>query len=78
MTPQEIEQFFPTEADRQNLTKRTERLQQDVVSKVRKLVNGIPNATQAQKSKLARELVTANFDKDFADAVIEQLQLDEK
>ncbi len=78
MTPQEIEQFFPTEADRQNLTKRTERLQQDVVSKVRKLVNGIPNATQAQKSKLARELVTANFDKDFADAVIEQLQLDDK
>ncbi|MDE0315563.1 MAG: hypothetical protein OXM61_11715 [Candidatus Poribacteria bacterium] len=78
MTPQELDQFFPTEADRQNLTKRTERLQQDVVSKVRKLVNGIPNATQAQKSKLARELVNANFDKDFADAVIEQLQLDEK
>ena len=78
MTPQEIDQFFPTPTDRQRLTTRTERLQQDVVSKVRALVSEIPNATQAQKSKLARELVTANFDKDFAEAVLSELEKDEK
>ena len=76
MTPKEIEEYFPTQADRQNLTTRTERLQQDIVSKIRSLVSEIPNATQAQKSKLARELVTANFDKDFADAVITELEKD--
>ena len=76
MTPKELEEYFPTQADRQNLTTRTERLQQDVVSKIRSLVSEIPNATQAQKRKLARELVTKNFDKDFAEAVLTELEKD--
>ena len=42
------------------------------------LVSEIPNATQAQKSKVARELVTVNFDKDFADAVLSELENDNK
>ncbi len=78
LTEQEIEQYFPTAQEREQLKSRTKEAQEGVVSKVRKLVNEIPNATQAQKSKLARELVNKNFDKDFADAVIEQLQFDEK
>jgi len=77
-TPQEIDEYFPTPQERENLKSRTSEMQREVVSKIRKVVSEIPNATQAQKSKLARELVTANFDKDFAGAVIEQLQLDEK
>ena len=76
MTPQELDQFFPTPADRQRLTTRTERLQQDVVSKVRKIVSGVPNTNADQRRKLARELVTANFDKDFADAVLSELEKD--
>lgn len=78
LTPQELHQYFPTQEERQILKRRTSEMQKTVVSKIRKVVSEIPNATQAQKSKLARELVTANFDKDFADAVIEQLQLDQK
>ncbi len=77
-TPQEIDEYFLTPQERENLKSRTSEMQREVVSKIRKVVSEIPNATQAQKSKLARELVTANFDKDFADAVIEQLQLDKK
>lgn len=76
MTPQELDQFFPTPADRQRLTTRTERLQQDVVSKVRKIVSGVPNTNVDQRRKFARELVTANFDKDFADAVLSELEKD--
>ena len=74
MTPQKLDQFFPTPADRQGLTTRTERLQQDVVSKVRKIVSGVPNTNADQRRKLARELVTTNFDKDFADAVLTELE----
>ena len=77
-TRQEIDAYFPTPQERENLKSRTSEMQREVVSKIRKVVSEIPNATQAQKSNLARELVTINFDKDFADAVIEQLQLDEK
>ena len=77
-TSQEIDEYFPTPQERERLKSRTSEMQRAVVSKIRKVVSEIPNATQAQKSKLARELVTTNFDKDFADAVIEQLQLDEK
>ncbi|MDE0315156.1 MAG: hypothetical protein OXM61_09655, partial [Candidatus Poribacteria bacterium] len=77
-TPQEIDEYFQTPQERETLKSRTSEMQREVVSKIRKVVSEIPNATQTQKSKLARELVTANFDKDFADAVIEQLQLDQK
>ena len=78
LKPAELDQYFPTEQEQKMLKRRTSEMQRAVVSKIRTLVSEIPNATKVQKSKLARELVTANFDKDFADAVIEQLQLDEK
>ena len=73
---EELDKFFPTEQERENLKSRTSEMQRAVVSKIRKVVSEIPNATQAQKSKLARELVTANFDKDFADAVLSELEKD--
>jgi len=76
MSPEELNKFFPTEQERENLKSRTSEMQREVVSKIRKVVSEIPNATQAQKSKLARELVTANFDKDFADAVLSELEKD--
>ncbi len=76
LTTQELHQYFPTQEARQILKQRTSEMQKAVVSKIRKLVSEIPNATQAQKSKLARELVTKNFDKDFAEAVLSELKKD--
>ncbi len=76
MSPEELDKFFPTEQERENLKSRTSEMQRAVVSKIRKVVSEIPNATQAQKSKLARELVNANFDKDFAEAVLSELEKD--
>ncbi|MDE0317433.1 MAG: hypothetical protein OXM61_21360 [Candidatus Poribacteria bacterium] len=73
---EELDKFFPTEQERENLKSRTSEMQRAVVSKIREVVSEIPNATKAQKSKLARELVTANFDKDFADAVLSELKKD--
>ena len=49
-------------------------MQKSVVSQVSKVVSDIKGATAAEKRALARELVTQNFDKDFADAVISELE----
>ena len=78
LTAEEIDKYFPTKADRESLKQRTTEMQKSVVSKVRKLVNDMPNATQRQKYELARQLVNDNFDNDFAESVIRQLQFDEK
>ena len=42
MPPEDLDKYFPTASERQNLDKRTERLQSEVVSKIRSLVSGIP------------------------------------
>ena len=74
LTPQQIDTYFPTPADRQHLKVRTSQMQKAVVSKIRTLVSEIPNATKAQKRDLARQLVNKNFDKDFAKAILSALE----
>ena len=76
LTPKEMRTYFPTAVDRKMLTLRTAQMQKLVVSKIRKLVSETPNATAAEKRELARELVTQSFDKDFAAAVLTELQKD--
>ena len=74
LTPKEMRTYFPTAVDREMLTLRTAQMQKSVVSQVRKVVSDIKGATVAEKRALARELVTQNFDKDFAEAVLTELQ----
>ena len=73
-TPKELDKYFPTASDRENLTRRTSEMQKSVVSQVRKLVDDVKGATPDQKRSLARDLVTKNFDKDFAQAVLSELE----
>ena len=73
-TPQELEQYFTTAQDREQLKSRTIAAQKEVVSKIRDLIKDIPDANQ--KREITRELVTANFDKDFADNVLKALEND--
>ena len=56
------------------MTRRTSEMQKLVVSQVRDLVKEIPDVKQ--KREITRELVTANFDKDFADNVLKALEND--
>ena len=76
MTPENLDKYFPTASDRQNLDKRTERLQSEVVSKIRSITSHIPNATADHKRAVARDILSQNFDKDFAEAVLKALQKD--
>ena len=74
LTPTELDEFFPTPEDRENLKRRTSKMQKAVVSKIRKVISDTKGATATEKRALARELVTQNFDKDFADAVLTELE----
>lgn len=76
MTPQEINQYFPTQADRDLLQSRATDMRKAVVSKIRNVVNGIQGATVAQKREMARKLATSNFDSEFADSVLKLLTFD--
>jgi len=73
LTTEEFDQYFPTQKARQNLKRRTSEIQKAVVSKIRKLVSELPNATTDQKQEFTRKLVRQNFDKDFADAILSEL-----
>ena len=78
MTPQELEQHFSTPQERQTLAKRTERLRSEVTSKIQNIVSSIPDATREQKQTIARDLLTQNFDGDFAESVLKQLDFGDK
>ncbi len=77
MSPQELEQYFPTAQQRKSLTHKTERLQDEVVSKMRKIVSAIPDVTHEQKRTFARNILTQNFDSEFAESVLKQLDFDD-
>lgn len=74
MTPEELDIYFPTKAERENLVTRKARLQGKAISKIRSLLSGLQNATTAEKRKLAKELVGQHFDKSFAESVLERLE----
>ncbi len=76
MTTAEFDEFFPTQEDRDALKLRTSQLQKSVVSKVREVVSGVKGATPEQRQQLARELVTANYEKSFAESVLKALEPD--
>ena len=78
MSPQELDQSFPTPQQRQRLANRTERLQNAVVSQIRKIVSAIPDVPREQKRTFARNILTQNFDADFAQEVLNQLNFDDK
>ena len=73
-TQQELEQYFRTAEDREQLKSRRTAAQKEVVFKIRDLVKEVPDVKQ--KREITRELVTANFDKDFADTVLKALEND--
>ena len=74
MSPEQLDEFFPTPQEREHLKSRTTEMQKLVVSQVRKLVSDVKGATAAQKRSLARELVNKNFDKDFAKSILSELE----
>ena len=63
---------------RQFFNQRRQRLQFEYVNRIDNVLRETPRENRADTLRIVRERLSENFDKDFADAVIEQLQLDEK
>ena len=74
----EYQTLFPTEASRQQLQRRTTALQTEYASGIRKMLSKTPRDRQSQMLEIARQALSKDWDSDFVDAVIEQLQLDQK
>lgn len=73
LTSEEFYQHFPTEKERENLQTRKSEMTQHVVKNMRPFLSDEDNN---QKISIIRELLTKNFDKDFADAVLTELEKD--
>ena len=72
LTAEEFNTFFPSEDARQSLETRKLEMRQEVSSLMHTLFSEIRGATSEEKSELARQLLSSNFDTDFTNAVINQ------
>ncbi len=72
-----FKQRLPPQA-RQFFTQRRERLQFEYVTRIDDVLRKTPRENRADTLRIVRERLSDNWDSDFVDAVIEQLQLDEK
>lgn len=77
LSKEEFDTFFPTKELRQSLEERKTQMQNDVTKQIQ---NILPNSLNNREQVIfqLRKSLSENWDSDFADAVIEQLQRDEK
>ena len=73
LTPEKFDKIFPTEKEREILQIRKSEMTQHVVKNIQRFLSDKPNN---QKISIVRELLTQNFDKDFAETVLTELQKD--
>jgi hypothetical protein len=74
LTREEYAAFFPTEVSRRNLQQRQAQMQTDVVNRVQNLLSTDASGNRQEKLSVVREVLSQNWDADFAEAVISQLQ----
>lgn len=75
LSQEEFDKYFPDEASKEWLQSRQKRMQNEVVSTVRKILSS--KASQEEIS-IVKESIARFWDRDFANVVIKQLQLDSK
>lgn len=74
----EYQVFFPTAEAKQKLQRRTEAVQRAYAKQLDSVLRRLPRQSRQQALQGVRDDLTQNWDADFADAVIEHLQLDDK
>lgn len=74
MTPKELDTYFPTTADREMLKTRKAEMQKLVISEMRKVVSKLPDVSSVEKRSFIRKLVIDNFQKDFAESVLSEME----
>jgi len=74
LTGEEYNEFFPTEESRQMLQRRQTQMQTDVVNRLQDQLSTDTYGNRQEKLSVVREVLSQNWDADFAEAVIKQLQ----
>ena len=77
LTDTEYETFFPDAVSRQNLEQRTEALQTAYATRIRAVYEKTPRQQQKALLEMAREALSTQWDRDFSDAVIKRLEVDD-
>ena len=70
----EFERLFPSQAERNELQKRTKTLQSTYAKEINTLLQRMPREKRNVLLKLVQEGLTCQWDRDFADSVLKQLQ----
>lgn len=74
LAQEEFDAFYPTEESRQSLKKRKKQMQDYIVSQMQSILSSKNFSSQKDVLPMVQTALSENFDKDFADAVIKQLQ----
>lgn len=79
LSEKEFEQYFPSsQYDKETLKSRTTEMQKTLVSEIRKVMRNMNDVSEATKRQRVKAFVMKNYDKDFAEAVLRQLNADDK
>ncbi len=79
LSEKEFEKYFPSsQYDREMLKSRTREMQKTLVSEIRKVMRNMNDVSEATKRQRVKDFVMKNYDKDFAEAVLRQLNADDK
>ncbi len=75
LTQEEFKKFYPDQKSRDVLQRRTSEMKQHIVDKIKDISSYKPST---DKISIVKEILLQEFEKDIADSVIKQLQLDDK
>ncbi len=76
-TPDELNEFYPTESDKAILGSRTRKMQNDLASHIRRVLDNMKGVSAVDKLKVATKFLNNNYDKEFVSEVLKKLNSSE-
>ncbi len=78
LSEEEFAKHYSPEYDKETLKSRTREMQKTLVSEIRKVMRNMNDVSETTKRERVKAFVMKNYDKEFAAAVLRQLNADDK
>ncbi len=78
LSEKEFAKHYSPEYDKETLKSRTREMQKTLVSEIRKVMRNMNDVSETTKRERVKAFVMKNYDKEFAEAVLRQLNADDK
>lgn len=78
LSEEEFAKHYSPEYDKERLKSRTREMQKTLVSEIRKVMRNMNDVSETTKRERVKDFVMKNYDKEFAEAVLRQLNADDK